>query len=206
MNITMSELKGLCRFNKFVLCVYLQSWYTSRSAVDAPVNDMQLLQRLHRYDDQDLKAVGLKLMQRQSWHLSPELATLSLFSDNLTDRQKANLVKNMINERCPQLIKTLPLNVKYLKISRSFFTTTCLDDSFLHHPVTKWSKLSSCKIAKITAKNISCVNNCAERGVKLIEDFNSFTKDETQKQFLLQVVEHHRHEFNTCNRKALFDI
>ena len=66
MNITMSELKGLCRFNKFVICVYLQSWYTSRSAIDAPVNDMQLLQRLHRYDDQDLKAVGLKLMQRQS--------------------------------------------------------------------------------------------------------------------------------------------
>ena len=122
MNITMFELKGLCRFNKFVICVYLQSWYTSRSVVDAPVNDMQLLQRLHRYDDQDLQAVGLKLMQRQSWYLNPELATLSLFSDNLTDRQKANLVKNMINERCPQLIKTLPLSVKDLKISRSFFT------------------------------------------------------------------------------------
>ena len=87
----------------------------------------------------------------------------------------------MINKRCPQLIKTLPLSVKDLKISRSFFTTTGLDDSFLHHPVTKCSKLSSYKIAKSTAKNIPCVNDCAERGAKLIEDFNSFTKDERKR-------------------------
>jgi exopolyphosphatase/pppGpp-phosphohydrolase len=48
-----------------------------------------------------------------------------------------------------------------------------------------------------------CVNDCAERGVKLIEDFNLTTTDETQKQYLLQVVEAHRKTFHKCNLKEL---
>ena len=45
---------------------------------------------------------------------------------------------------------------------------------------------------KLVIGNLKVVNDSAERGIKLIEDFNEkFTKDENQKQFLLQV----RHNF-----------
>jgi len=37
------------------------------------------------------------------------------------------------------------------------------------------------------------VNDFAERGVDLVQQFkSSLTRDEEQKQFILQVVEHHR--------------
>jgi hypothetical protein len=36
-----------------------------------------------------------------------------------------------------------------------------------------------------------CVNDCAERGVKLIEDFNLTTIEETQKQYLLHMGVNH---------------
>ena len=45
MKLTAYESKGLRRFNKFVVCVYLKLWYTSKCAVDAPVNEIHLLLR-----------------------------------------------------------------------------------------------------------------------------------------------------------------
>ena len=69
---TAQELQGLQHFNRFVV----QSWFTSRVAVDAPVNNDLLIQRLSDYDDKKLRVAGLKMMEQHSWYLSPELATL----------------------------------------------------------------------------------------------------------------------------------
>jgi hypothetical protein len=64
--LTARELQGLQRFNRFVVLVYIKSWFTSRSAVDAPVNDIQLIRRLEALQDDGLKAAGLKIMKRHS--------------------------------------------------------------------------------------------------------------------------------------------
>ena len=51
--------------------------------------------------------------------------------------------------------------------------------------------------------NGGLTNDCAERGVKLMSDFaNTLTKDETDKQNLLQVVERQRQLFPTETTKA----
>ena len=48
---------------------------------------------------------------------------------------------------------------------------------------------------------IATVNNFAERGVALIQDYNQIlTKDEQQRQYLLQVVELHRRKFLNANK------
>ena len=48
------------------------------------------------------------------------------------------------------------------------------------------------------------VNDTAERGVKLIQDFNSYlTKDEEQRQFLLQVVSECRKIFPDYSKATL---
>ena len=75
--ITSRELKAIQRFNRLV--VNVQAWYICRSAVDAPVNDILLIQRLNELQDAKLQAAGLKMMLRHSWYLSPELATLANF-------------------------------------------------------------------------------------------------------------------------------
>lgn len=47
-------------------------------------------------------------------------------------------------------------------------------------------------------------NNTAERELALATSFNSsITKQEEQKQFLLQVVENYRKRFPNCNRNTL---
>src|SRR5208282_5687598 len=71
----------------------------------------------------------------------------------------------------------------------------------IHLPL--YPRVRSCRHTQIDfhwsiVTKLPCVNDCAERGVALIEKFNSTTKDESQKQYLLQVVEQHRKTF--CKR------
>ena len=55
-------------------------------------------------------------------------------------------------------------------------------------------------------RSIKVVNDLAERGVALIEEFNcSITRDEEQKQFLLQVVENHQSKFSAPTKAAAID-
>ena len=63
------ELQALQRFNRSVVLVYIQSWFTSRSAADAAINEIHLTGRLTAFDDEALNA-GLNA--RHSWYLSPD--------------------------------------------------------------------------------------------------------------------------------------
>lgn len=50
-------------------------------------------------------------------------------------------------------------------------------------------------------KRLSVVNDVAERGVALIEEYNKcLTKNEEQLQYLLQVVKNHRQKYPNCNK------
>ena len=207
MELTARELNSIQRFNRFVVFVYLQSWFTSRVVVDAPFNDIQLINRLDAYDDVALKTIGLKMMLRHSWYLSKELATVSLFSQRLSCQEKKHLVSALTEDRGLHLVKSLPRSLQDLSVTRSFFRTIAIDESFLNDPVEEWNESQSYKIACEFIKNLVCVNDCAERGVALIQKFNAtITNDEEQKQYLLQVVEKHRHEFADCNRQDLMNI
>jgi hypothetical protein len=56
-------------------------------------------------------------------------------------------------------------------------------------------------------QTLACVNDCAEPGVALNQNFNgSITKGEEQTQHLLQVVEKHRHEFAKYSCDNLLQI
>ena len=64
MQLTARELQGLQRFNQFVVRVYIQSWFSSRSAVDAAANDIHLIGTLKSLDNNGLKSAGLKNDQK----------------------------------------------------------------------------------------------------------------------------------------------
>ena len=127
------ELKGLKRF---VVRVYIKSWFTSRAVVDAPINDMLLIKRLRKYEDDALKTIGLNMIKRHSWYISPELATLALFSEELSDDVKARLNATMTSERGPHLLTSLPDSIEELNVSRTLFQTLSIDDDFL---ACQWS-------------------------------------------------------------------
>ena len=105
---------------------------------------------------------------------------------------------------CSRPLTSLPRSVSELSISRSFFQTAGIDDSFLSVDVEAWPNNECFKNAQSLVKNLACVNDCAERGIAPIQTFSdSITKDEEQKQYLLQVVEKHRKDFKLCTREDI---
>ena len=82
------------------------------------------------------------------------------------------------------------------KNTRSFFTMLSLPTSFLELSPQKWKQNEDFLEAEKTVHSLKVINDTAERGVQLIQEYNSIlTKNEDQKQFLLQVVREHRKIF-----------
>ena len=85
-----------------------------------------------------------------------------------------------------------------------FFRKLRLKDDFLDLPPDTWEEQEDFRDAAAVVRNLAVVNDHAERGVALIEDFNrSLTKDEEQLQFLLQVVADHRKQFPDSQKRTL---
>ena len=76
--------------------------------------------------------------------------------------------------------------------------------SFLAKDPSDWKDDESYQQALETLKGLAVVNDRAERGVALIQDFNKkLTKDENQLQLLLHVVSEHRRRFPDCTKRNL---
>jgi len=147
------------------------------------------------------------MMKRHSRYLSPELATQAIFSQRLSIPEKCKLVLNLQTDRGQHLLTTLPTSVLELSISCSFFETARFKDSFLDVPVETLPNDTSFKTAETSVKNLLCINDCVERVVALIQTFNAtVTKNEEQKQYLLQVCERHRNYLKQCNCDNLVNI
>ena len=66
----------------------------------------------------------------------------------------------------------------------------------------RWKENEDFIEAKKIVRSLKVINDTAERGVQLITEFNNIlTKNEEQKQFLLQVVREHRKLFSD-NKKS----
>jgi len=81
-----------------------------------------------------------------------------------------------------------------------FFHIIGLDDSFLNTPVTHWEANDVYQQGKLIVNNIHVVNDSAEHGVKLCQDFNGSALKEKRFQCILQVVENSRHMFPNQRR------
>ena len=88
--------------------------------------------------------------------------------------------------------------------SKRLFQLLQLPVEFLVKDVSEWEDDDCFKKALETVRVLAVVNDRAERGVALIQDFNwKPTTGEEQLQFLLQVVSEHRRQFPECTKKSI---
>jgi hypothetical protein len=132
---------------------------------------------------------------------------LSLFSDNVPTVEKATIVERMVREAGEQkvrgnsaiLLKGSPLLGDFASNRTSrILSHFPIDNSFLMlicHLIYGVPVNTTCQ-GQERLKKLRVVNDTAERGVKLFEEYNTLlTNDETEKQLVLQIVE--------ANRKAV---
>ena len=67
-----------------------------------------------------------------------------------------------------------------------------------------WESDNGYIVGQRKVRSLKIFNDAAERGVALIQEVNGvLTIHEEQKQFLLQVIEKHRHDFPNPNKSTL---
>ena len=95
----------------------------------------------------------------------------------------------------------MPTEYFVSKNTRRFFACVYLSQEFLKYdPEERILREDFMENLK-TVQLLRVVNDNAERGVALIDEYSSIlTKKESQKLYLLQVVKDHRHHFQDCDK------
>lgn len=211
------ELEKVRRFSTFVALIYMEHWFCSPNSMSAPNNDLILMKKLHSYKEIDLEIAQCaeKAMARHLWYLNEHLVCLSFFSSDVMPKTKQSMIKALEKPAKSKASKrfdckgihiyTMELEDFVTERSKEFFTVLNLDLNLMRqHAPDKWDELPQYRAAQATVSALKVVNDTAERGVKLVSDFsNSITKDEHQLQYLLQIVESHRHKFPDMRKSTV---
>ncbi|KYN06617.1 hypothetical protein ALC62_02431 [Cyphomyrmex costatus] len=205
--ITKSELAALRQFNIFTVGIYLKNWYTCQNATLAPVNDLQLMKDLLEYKTVNTKVseIAFATMSRHTWYLSEKLIALAFFDSSVPVEIKRAMVSSLTKEGSRNPLRRIIVDKTTIanqeldnfvtKNTMEFFKMMQIPDDFLKQDLIFWSDIDDYLNARSILQQLNVVNDVAERGVALIEEYNSIlTTQEDQKQYLLQVVEKNRKE------------
>lgn len=207
--LSTEELSGLKRFTAFTGALYVKAWFSAPSAIAAPAGDLSFLKGLVSYPDSDIAKATSKKFARHLWYLSEDLAGLALFDSSITDDEKRGIVAALKDEadddhqpratvdtEAKEAVANKTVADFVTSASGHIFEAFNIDTDFLVKDPSEWEEDPSFQSSKKALHGIAVVNDFAERGVALIQDYNQIlTKDEQQRQYLLQVVEWHRRQF-----------
>lgn len=208
--LTSTEEMSLKKICCFIIKCYAEVWFTAPNAIKAPINDILFIKKLYNYknDDKKIAETALKKFINHLWYLSDECVIFSIFDNRVTIEQKRKMANKMLMneleeyeevgevkkkhslkiEDIPNFIhQDLPVDLITYKSINMFdrfnIQTNCLSLDPIY-----WEENEEYKKGKEIVESLKVVNDTAERHVKLMEEFNSkITKNEEQKQFLLQV-------------------
>lgn len=184
----------------------------------APQNDLLFLERLLKYSatNKIISDGAVQKLLRHLWYLNEEMICLALFDPSVClDDKRAMLLSmkdNPGNDDPPKritlqicdLATSLRLSSFATQQSKRFLTALNLPQGFLLKDPSLWPDDDEYMTASKIVKALKVVNDTAERGVALIQEFNAdLTRSEEQKQFLLQVVTEHRKLFPDSKKSTV---
>lgn len=205
-----SKEDGVRQVGLFVACCYTRFWHEAPLAVRAPLNDLSFIRALSTFPNSKVATAGVKAMKRHLWFLSEELIGLTLFDDRVSHQQKQKIVDNLkrpsnraeVQKRLDgrTFDPALPLEDYVTEKTTHLFDALATNgkaeaEIFMSKAPAAWSEDPGYLRLKQRAQMLRVTNDCAERGIALIQRYNStITRDEDQKQYLLRVVYKHRKE------------
>jgi len=216
-SLTAREERELLNICIFVVVIYFKAWFTAPFAASAPNNDFQLLKNLVEYERENaaISSVACKKLEGHLWYLSEELVGLSFFDDALSVETKREMVlainehegtedppKRLMKMNVTGLVNMTVANF-VTKNTSNFFRKLGIQYGFIDVDPELWNDRDDYRQGRDIVHQLKVVNDIAEQGVALIEEYNSIlTNDEDQKQYLLQIVQDHRKRFPNCNKRT----
>lgn len=210
------ELTGLIEFNVFTVKIYLKQWFTCYCAIEAPFNDLLFLRALRNYrqNNDHIAREAEKVLGRHLWYISEILIGFSFFDERLNHNDLLRMVAALNRETRGNIFQNnnviandnIHISDLVSKETKNFFYIIGHQNTinFINQHPSQWKQDDEYKKLKEIANGLSVVNDPAERAIGLITEFNaSVTRDETQKQFLMQVVENHRQQFPSTSSASI---
>lgn len=214
--ITKKEEKGIKDVCIFSVMIYIKYWYQACVASSAPRNDLQLLKDLIKFENINpaLSKVALKKVMGHLWYLSEELVSFAFFDDEIALDTKQKMVHALDNEGLEFSPKRISLvtkdiegkNIEDFVSSNSFrfFEILGISSNFLKKDVAEWPADKEYKAGRDIVRSMRVVNDIAERGVALMEEYNKLiTINEQQKQYLLLIVKEFRKKYPDSKKSTL---
>ena len=200
--LTKRERDSLGNSCVFGVSAYVKAWFLSWLPTSAPAIDWRNLKLL--IDIGSPSSLGaLKKLCGHLWYLSEELAALALFDSEVDVDEKKAMVQQLSHSAPKDPVKRIAIDQSKMwdkrlsdfvtSNTRNFFEKLSLLDSFLTTNPETWESNSDYLRAEQVVRELRVVNDTAERGVALMQEYNALiTKDEEHIQFVLQVVSEHR--------------
>ena len=214
--LTKKEERGIADICLFTVMLYIKAWFQAPHGPSAPRTDLQLLKEICRYKENNaaVAEVALKKLLGYLWYLSEELLAFAFFDDSVLDETKHQMVAALHKAGTehplkratlePALISSKQLEDFVTESTRRFFSISGIPAKFLERDVHSWPADEDYLMAKATVSSMRVVNDIAERGVALMDEYNKLhTNDEEQKQFLLSVVKEYRQRYPDRSKAIL---
>ncbi|KYM93405.1 hypothetical protein ALC62_15995 [Cyphomyrmex costatus] len=222
-HLTSKEEKGLFEICQFLVFVYVKAWFTAPVPVKAPNHDLKFIKKLHDYQtvDDSLAKVALQKFQNHLWYLSPEASAMSFFDDEISIDIKRAMQKSLFINKIHEDINSPKrfyindtTNMQDLQQremdffinnqSLLFFERFGINKQFLQLNCEMWTKDDDYLQGLQIVKELRVVNDTAERTVHLTEQYiNVLTKDEQQKQYLIQIVSEFKKNTQEANKETV---
>jgi len=117
------------------------------------------------------------------------------------DAQDNPMPQAQVDLTAKEIINTKTVADFVTSASLRIFEAFNISMDFLDKDPSEWENSPSFQSSQKVMSGIATVNDFAERGVALSQEYNQvLTKDEQQRQYLLQVVEWHRRQFPSVNK------
>lgn len=214
--ITECDVNGLIEVAGFIIKCYSPFWFNADKTEQAPLNDIEFIRKLENYKsiNKKISEKAITKFINHLYYLSDECVGFALFDDRLDKETKVVLAEKMClaftaeenEDECEDVPKKLLIKQENIKnfidrdnssILRELFSKNTkqllkrfkISTNFLERDPSTWNDIEEYRKGKEIIQSIQIVNDCAERGIKLIQDYHGkITKDEKQRQYLLKVM------------------
>ena len=217
MELTAKEKRGLKELALFVSLIYGRFWHEAPLASHAPLNDAMLLELLKKYPNRIIADAAYTAFTRHLWFFSEHLVGLAFFDDRVPLDVKRAMIANLQLPKTRTALKRINTcgadfnRLESFVTQRTFHLFKALSITgkqeakcFLLKDPEAWESDACYQNLKGRVDKMKVVNDCAERGIALIQKYNeTLTKDEDQKQFLLRFVQQHRQFYPSSSKAAL---
>lgn len=217
-SLTKNEENGLRDVCIFLVKLYIKAWYGCTNAITAPLQDLNFVKDIIAYSKTDpiISAAIQKKMSNHLWYLSEEVIALAFFDSNVTFEEKRKMLEKLLskepfvklnNDRSYSKLtdfQNYDLSDFISEKTKSFFKRFGLSLAFLKSDPSSWETLFELQEGWTFCRNLSVVNDTAERGIKFFESYNHIlTNSEEEKNLLLQVVEAYKQKYPSYKKSDL---